>query len=151
MTFMERLPELKAYVYLLLLIGSLGLPADAQTFQPLTQLPDAPTPHKIFWAEVGAYTAANILDGISTAHNIRNGYLERGFPSGSSYLLGHRPSVARYVVTMGLVEAGVSFAAYRLERSRSKWLRVAGHGLMLQRIYAHTDGYVRNVGVGPLR
>ena len=87
----------------------------------------------------------NVLDGITTVQNIQKGYIEGNFPAGSSYLLGHRPSAARYAVTMGLIEVGVSAASYRLQHSRTKWLRVVGHGLMIQAAYSHTDGSIRNI------
>jgi hypothetical protein len=125
------------------LIGSLSLPARAQQS---TELPDTPSFNKkLFIVELSAYTTMNVLDGITTAQSVRKGNVEGGFPSGSSYLLGQRPSVARYAITMGLVEAGVSLTAYRLQHSKKKWLRVAGHGLMIQGAYGHTDGVIRNI------
>jgi hypothetical protein len=125
------------------LVGSLSLPARAQE---LIEPPDAPSFNKkLFIAEVSAYTTVNVLDGITTAQSIRRGNVEGGFPQGSSYLLGKRPSVARYVVTMGLLETGVSIAAYHLQHSKTKWKRVAGHGLMLQMTYAHTEGVIQNI------
>ena len=141
------LPLLKSQRYLLLLIGSLigslSLPAHSQQ---LTELPNTPSFNKkLFIAELSIYTTMNILDGITTAQSVHKGNVEGGFPSGSSYLLGQRPSVARYAVTMGLMEAGVSLAAYRLQHSKTKWLRVVGHGLMIQGAYGHTDGTIRNI------
>jgi hypothetical protein len=125
------------------LVGSLSLPARAQDF---SEPPDAPSFNKkLFIAEVSAYTTVNVLDGITTAQSIRRGNVEGGFPQGSSYLLGQRPSVARYAVTMGLLETGVSIAAYHLQQSKTKWKRVAGHGLMLQMAYAHTEGVIQNI------
>jgi hypothetical protein len=143
----RTLQLLKSWGYLLLLIGSLAgslsLPAHSQEF---SEPPDAPSFNKkLFIAEVSAYTAVNVLDGITTAQSIRKGYIEGGFPQGSSYLMGQRPSVARYVVTMGLIETGVSIAAYRLQHSKTKWKRMAGHGLMMQMAYTHTDGLIRNI------
>ena len=38
-----------------------------------------------------------------------------------------------------------SFAAYRLQHSQKRFLRLLGHALMIQGIYAHTDGYIGNV------
>jgi len=139
--------RLKSWGCFLLLIaglaGSLSLPARSQEF---IETPDAPSFNKkLFITEVTAYTAANVLDGITTAQSIRRGNVEGGFPQGSSYLLGKRPSVARYVVTMGLLETGVSIAAYHLQHGQTKWKRVAGHGLMLQMTYAHTEGVIQNI------
>jgi hypothetical protein len=144
----RRIPsKLKSRVCFLLLIGSivgsLSLPAHSQQF---TELPNTPSFNKkLFITELSIYTTMNVLDGITTAQSVREGNVEGNFPSGSSYLLGRRPSVARYAVTMGLMEAGVSFAAYRLQHSDKKWLRVVGHGLMIQAAYGHTDGVIRNV------
>ncbi len=139
--------QLKSWKCLLLLIaglvGSLSLPARSQEF---LETPDAPSFNKrLFIAEVSAYTTVNVLDGITTAQSIHRGNVEGGFPQGSSFLLGQRPSVARYVVTMGLLETGVSVAAYHLQHSKTKWKRVAGHGLMLQMAYAHTEGVIQNM------
>jgi hypothetical protein len=138
---------LRSWGYLLLLIGSLVgsvcLPAHSQQ---LTEPPNAPSFNKkLFVVELSTYTTINVLDGITTAQSVHEGYVEGNFPAGSSYLLGRRPSVARYAVTMGLIEAGVSVAAYRLQHSKTKWLRLAGHGLMIQAVYSHTDGVLRNI------
>ena len=134
---------LKSWGCLLLLVVSLGLSAHSQQ---LTEPRNAPSFNKkLFIVELSTYTAMNVLDGITTAQSVREGNVEGSFPSGSSYLLGRRPSVARYAVTMGLMEAGVSLAAYRLQHSNKKWLRVVGHGLMIQGAYGHTDGVIRNI------
>ena len=98
---------------------------------------------RIFWTEVGTYTVSNILDGYTTIARPQ-GYEEAGFPRGSSFLLGTQPSAARYVATMGALQVATSFAAYRLEHSHRRFLRVAGHTLMIQGTYAHTDGFIRN-------
>ena len=140
-----QLLESRGYLLLLFasLIGSLSLPAHSQQF---TELPNTPSFNKkLFIAELSAYTTMNVLDGITTAQSVHEGNVEGGFPSGSSYLLGRRPSVVRYAITMGLLEAGVSLTAYRLQHSKMKWLRVAGHGLMIQGAYGHTDGVIRNI------
>jgi hypothetical protein len=140
-----QLLESRGYLLLLFtsLIGSLALPARAQQF---AELPDTPSFNKkLFIVELSTYTTMNVLDGITTAQSVRKGNVEGGFPLGSSYLLGQRPSVIRYAITMGLVEAGVSLTAYRLQHSKRKWLRVAGHGLMIQGAYGHTDGVIRNI------
>ena len=131
----------------LLLAGSLS----AQNFNaPSAALSPAPRQSeqvfskKIFWTEVGAYTLSNVLDGYTTvAHPA--GYEEAGFPRGSAFLLGQHPSAARYVATMGAMQVATSFAAYRLEHSQKRFLRLIGHGLMIQGIYAHTDGYIGNI------
>ena len=53
--------------------------------------------------------------------------------------------MVRYFVTMGLLETGISFTAYRLQHSDKKWLRLTGHALMIQAAYGHTDGVIRNL------
>jgi hypothetical protein len=76
------------------LLGSLSLPARSQQF---SALPNTPSFNKkLFIAELSTYTAMNVLDGITTAHMLHEGYAEDSFPGGSSYLLGQRPSVVRY-------------------------------------------------------
>lgn len=99
---------------------------------------------KIFWVEVGAFTVTNILDGYTTVSHPQ-GYQEAGFPRGSSFLLGQHPSAARYVATMGAMQVATSFAAYRLEHSQKRFLRIVGHALMVQGIFSHADGYIGNV------
>jgi hypothetical protein len=134
---------LKSWGYLLLLMASLGVPAHSQQ---MTEPPNTSSFNKkLFIVELSTYTTMNVLDGITTAQSIHKGYVEGPFPAGSSYLLGQRPSSARYAVTMGLMEAGVSLAAYRLQHSKTKWLRIVGHGLMIQGAYGHTDGTIRNL------
>jgi len=141
-----QLFESRGYLWLLLftsLLGSLSLPARSQQFPALPNTP--PFNKKLFIAELSTYTAMNVLDGITTAHMLHEGYVEDSFPGGSSYLLGRRPSVVRYAVAMGLLETGVSLTAYRLQHSKTKWLRLVGHGLMIQGAYGHTDGVIRNI------
>ena len=92
---------LRSWGCLLLLVGSLGLSAHSQQ---LTEPPNAPSFNKkLFIIELSTYTTINVLDGITTAQSIHKGYVEGNFPAGSSYLLGRRPSVVRYAVTMGLI------------------------------------------------
>ncbi len=93
---------------------------------------------------MGAYTLINVLDGYTTVAHPQ-GYEEAGFPRGSSFLLGKQPSAARYVATMGAIQVGTCYAAYRLEHSQKRFLRILGHALMVQGIYAHADGYIGNV------
>jgi hypothetical protein len=133
----------------LLLAGSLS----AQTFDApgmtlslavSAERPEQVFSKKVFWAEVGAYTLSNVLDGYTTVAHPQ-GYEEAGFPRGSSFLLGKHPSAGRYVAAMGAMQVATSFAAYRLEHSQKRFLRIVGHALMVQEIYSHTDGYIGNV------
>lgn len=105
---------------------------------------DAPAP-KLFIAETAAYTVSNVLDGYTTARNTRRGITEADFPRGSSYLLGKKPSAARYAAVMGAQQVLTEFLAYKLERSPRKPLRLLGHALMIQGSYAHFDGFARNM------
>jgi len=131
----------------LLLAGSLSAQnfnAPRATLNPAPRQSEQVFSTKIFWTEVGAYTLSNVLDGYTTvAHP--EGYEEAGFPRGSAFLLGQHPSAARYVATMGAMQVATSFAAYRLEHSQKRFLRLIGHGLMIQGIYSHTDGYISNL------
>jgi hypothetical protein len=133
----------------LLLTGSLS----AQTINsPSSALNPAAVPKpgeqgfskKIFWTEAGACTLFNVLDGYTTIAR-PTGYEEAGFPRGSSFLLGKNPSAGRYVSTMGIMQVATSFAAYRLEHSQKRFLRLVGHTLMIQGAYAHADGYIGNL------
>ncbi len=131
----------------LLLAGSMSAQdfnAPSATLGPPPRQSEQVFSKKIFWTEVGAYTLSNVLDGYTTvAHP--EGYEEAGFPRGSAFLLGQHPSAARYVATMGAMQVATSFAAYRLEHSQKRFLRLIGHALMVQGIYSHTDGYIGNV------
>lgn len=114
------------------------------TFSYGVELPDAPKPtfHKnIFVSEVAAYTVSNIMDGYATVHDTHIGINEASFPTGSAELLGTRPGVGRYLAVYGTMEVGEVFAAYKLEHSDNKALRLLGHGLLVQGTYMHFDGF----------
>jgi hypothetical protein len=133
----------------LLLAGSLSAqtfdaPSTTQGLQVAAKRPQQPFSGKIFWAEAGAFTLSNILDGYTTVSQTP-GYEESPFPEGSLFLLGKHPSVGRYVAIMGAIQVATSFAAYRLEHSQKRWLRIFGHALMMQGTYSHTDGFISNV------
>ena len=133
----------------LVLAGSLfaqtfDAPSTSQGLVVAAKRAENPFNKKIFWAEAGAFTLSNILDGYTTVKQTP-GYEESAFPEGSLFLLGKHPSVGRYVATMGAIQVATSFAAYRLEHSQKRWLRIVGHALMIQGTYAHTDGFISNV------
>ena len=44
----------------------------------------------VFEAELAAYTASNVFDGVTTARNTHRGLEEADFPRGSSFILGIR-------------------------------------------------------------
>jgi hypothetical protein len=121
-------------------------PSTTQGLQVAAKRPQYPFNKKIFWAEASAFTLSNILDGYTTVKQTL-GYEESPFPEGSLFLLGKHPSARRYVATMGAIQVATSFAAYRLEHSQKRWLRIFGHALMIQGTYAHTEGFISNVRV----
>jgi hypothetical protein len=112
---------------------------------------EAPLPQfhkKVFVTEVAAYTAANILDGITTVRGVQRGFTEASFPQGASEFLGRRPGATRYALTMGAMQTAVTFASYRLQHSHSRVLRMIGHGIMAEGIVDHTSGFVNNLMLG---
>jgi hypothetical protein len=100
---------------------------------------------KIFFTEFVAYTAANIVDGVTTVRGVRRGFTESSWPRGSAELLGLRPGIARYTATMGAVELGAAFASYRLQHSQNRYLRMLGHSLMFEGTVEHTVGFASNL------
>lgn len=98
----------------------------------------------LFTVEVVSYAVMNTLDGISTNRTIVRGFHEAPFPDGSAYLLGKYPSSTRYAVTFGAIEVVTTVAAYRLQHSKHRSLRLLGHGLMIERIYEHASGFSNN-------
>jgi hypothetical protein len=100
---------------------------------------------KLFISELAAYTAANVLDGITTVRGVRRGFTESAWPKGSSELLGTRPGIARYSATMGALELGAAFASYRLQHSRNRYLRLVGHSFMVEGTVEHTIGFASNM------
>ena len=103
---------------------------------------------KVFVAEIGAYTVSNILDGITTVRGVERGFTESSFPKGAAEFLGRRPGATRYVVTMGAMQVAATFASYRLQHSRSRLLRMIGHGIMAEGIVDHTSGFANNLMLG---
>ena len=100
---------------------------------------------RAFWTEVGAYSAANLVDGITTVRNSHDHFVERPFPRGSQELLGRYPTPLRYTAVMGGIELGSAFLSRRLERSDSGFLRILGHTLMLTGTVAHAEGAIHSV------
>lgn len=108
------------------------------------EMPSAPLPQhfskKVFTVEVASYTAANVFDGVMTIRNARIGAPELPFPQGSAELVGKFPTVTRYAAVYGAIEIGESLAAWKLEHSNRRGLRLIGHGLMVQGSYIHFEG-----------
>jgi len=89
-------------------------------------------------------TTATVLDGISTVNKVESGlYVEKGSP----YLYGTKPTAASYFGPALAIEVGLAFTSYRLQHSRSKSLRMIGHGLMGYKTYVHLDGFIHNVRI----
>ena len=103
---------------------------------------------KIFVTEIAAYTAANILDGITTVRGVQRGFTEASFPKGASEFLGRRPGATRYSLTMGAMQTAATFASFRLQHSHSRVLRMLGHSIMAEGIVDHTSGFVNNLMLG---
>lgn len=102
---------------------------------------------KIYLSELAAYTAANVLDGITTVRGVRRGFTESSWPQGSSELLGLRPGIARYTATMGALEVGAAFAAFRLEHSQNRYLRLVGHSFLVEGTIDHSMGFASNLNL----
>jgi hypothetical protein len=102
---------------------------------------------KVFWSEVAADTALNALDGWTTVRSTRHGIMEADFPRGSAFMLGRRPSAGRYALYMGAIQAGEMLLSHRLERSRHRWLRLLGHGLLVGDAVSHAEGMVSNLSL----
>jgi hypothetical protein len=108
-----------------------------------SELPDAPVPlehasYKLFFAEVGALTAANALDGYTTVRDTNWGYSEE------SFALGKHPSAAKYIAVDGAIEAATVLGAWQLKKSRHKALRLCSHSLMGVATFAHLEGASHN-------
>ncbi len=129
--------------------AEMPVPSAFQSTKELSEAGRFPQVHKkIFVAEVGAYTVANIFDGITTVRGVKRGFTEAAFPKGASEFLGQRPGATRYVLTMGAMQAAATFASYRLQHSHSRVLRMLGHSIMAEGIVDHTSGFVNNLMLG---
>jgi hypothetical protein len=110
-----------------------------------SELPDAPVSpehasHKLFFAEVGALTAANAFDGYTTVRDTNWGYSEE------SFALGKHPSAGKYIAVDGAIEAATVLGAWEFEKSHHKALRLCGHYLMGVATFAHLEGAIHNFG-----
>lgn len=129
---------LAAACLILFLIFICAIPVHCQ------ELPNTPS-KKLFWTETAAFTTANVLDIWTTTNGVRAGnFQERQWPGGSRYLLGKRPSLGRDIAVMAGMQLVTEFAALRLQRSNKRYMRLIGHGLMIQGTYAHLDGFRNN-------
>ena len=101
-------------------------------------LPPAQASHKLFFAEVGALTAANAVDGYTTVRDTNWGYSEE------SFALGNHPSAGKYIAVDGAIEAATVLGAWELNKSRHKTLRLCSHYLMGVATFAHLEGAIHN-------
>jgi hypothetical protein len=122
---------------------------EALAFTPVPRFTEQkPVFHKkLFISELAVYTAANVLDGITTVRGVRRGFTESSWPKGSAELLGQRPGIGRYTATMGALELGAAFASYRLQHSQNRYLRLMGHSLMVEGMVDHTMGFASNLNL----
>lgn len=99
------------------------------------ELPEAPSqyPHALFVLESSALTAAIVEHGRA---NMQERYASNGeeLP---------RRSVARYAAIHIPIGLAASFAAWKLENSHRKSLRVLGHVIMWSAVGYHSVGYFR--------
>ena len=107
------------------------------------QLPETPQPHsnKLFWSEVAAYTAANVLDGYTTVRDTHWGYIEVGSP----YLYGRHPGAVRYSMVSGGAEVFQALIARKFERSPHRFIRIAAHLQLDYVAAAHLAGAIHNL------
>jgi hypothetical protein len=120
------------------------------------ELPEAPQPaqrsQKAFWAEVAAYAAVNVADGVSTVRFVglgnRCGIYHRGcFESESPWLYGRKPTAARYFAASFALAGIDAYVSYRLERSPRRGFRILGQGIMPFETAAHAQGLAQNLSL----
>lgn len=113
----------------LLLLVVLGLPLNAQ------ELPDAPSkyPHALFVVESSVLAMAVIENGRATT-------MERYASNGEEL---PRQSVGKYAAIHIPIAMAATFAAWKLENSQRKGLRVLGHVVMWSAVGYHSVSYFR--------
>lgn len=113
--------------YLCILIFAVSLSAQ--------ELPNAPSryPRAFFVLESSALTGAIIEDGRAV--------MQERYASNGEEL--PRRSVARYAAIHIPIGLAASFAAWRLEKSHRKSLRVLGHVIMWSAVGYHSVNYFR--------
>lgn len=134
-SFGQELPETP--------VPQANLPVMNRVFNRVVNAATRPYGKKVFWTEVGVYTAFNIADGISTVRNANRGFVETGTP----WMYETKPSVASYFGPAFALEGLHVFAAYKLQHSKNRMLRGIGHGLLADGTFVHTKGFIGNVGL----
>ena len=108
---------------------------------------------KTFWAETAALSLTNALDGWQTVKRTGPG---RGAGYGnwqeteSAWLLGRHPSGPRYALSMGAMQAGHMLVAWKLQHNRRRWVRFAGHAVMLWATADHAQGIASSMTQKPI-
>jgi hypothetical protein len=91
-----------------------------------------------YWFLVASGGAAAIADA-----QMSHAYLAThpGSREASSWLLGQRPSLARYYITFAMVDGGTALISYKLLHCRRKPVRIIGWCLLggLTAIHTHDD------------
>ena len=122
----------------------------AQSLEPQAQSQrharaDAVVFHKkVFWVLVVVDAASTVADDQTSLQN------EKIFPRGSeqnSWLLGRRPSAARYYATDAVIDGGGAFLSFKLLHSRRKLFRTAGWILLAGLVERHSEGWIHNLSV----
>jgi hypothetical protein len=145
--------SLKSTTILVFAVLAICLSSLAQTPSP-TPKPKVFHP-KIYAFEVGAFAASDLADALTTLHNTRTAFVYRGnlkypimesdFPNGSSWLLGHHPDNVSFASRELPMAIGIAFVSFELQHSHHKWVRLIGHGLLLEQTGEHIYGADTNV------
>jgi hypothetical protein len=98
-----------------------------------------------FWSSVALNQASTAFDGYTTIRMQRFGYIEQGFPTGSSQLYGVHPTIHRYVFVDEALNAAEMYAGWHLMHSHHSWLRWGGRALIQQQTFAHFCGASHNL------
>ena len=90
---------------------------------------------------VGAYTAAAVADVQTSNAGLKR---DPGAHELNSWLLGKRPSLARYYATDAVVDGAIVFTSYKLLHSHGKHVRQLGWSLMIGGTAVHTSSAILN-------
>lgn len=94
-----------------------------------------------FWAATGAYTGVIIADDLTTQRFERMGCVEAWNPA----LYGRHPTNARFLAVSFALEAAYVIPARMMVRSRSRFWRGFGYGLVGWQTEGRADAVVHNL------